>query len=649
MKNILLISFTFFVCFLAYSQVIEPVKWESKVHKISDTEFDIILTGAIDNGWHVFSQFTHEDGSLPSVLNFINAETYYELIGSVMESETIKSYNEVFEIEETYFVNRAEFTQQIKLLNSSVKQLKINLDYQVCKEVCMNKVHQFVLTLDGSEAELNAVVVDQNSKLLSEQLRLDLKNKELLKLATTESDNSSLWKIFILGFLGGFMALLTPCVFPMIPLTVSYFTKQSQNAVKGISSAIFYGFFIILIYLILSVPFHYLDAVNPEILNTISTNVWLNIFFFIIFIIFAFSFFGYFEITLPNAWLNKMDSASSVGGFIGIFFMALTLALVSFSCTGPILGSLLAGSLTTDGGALQLTTGMAGFGFALALPFTLFALFPKLLSSLPKSGGWLTTVKVCLGFFELAMAFKFLSNADLVAHWGILKREIFIGVWIITFLLMTLYFFGLIRFPHDDKKKLGLGRIASGILTFSFVAYLITGLQKNTPLNLLSGFPPPSYYSIYEQKSDCPLGLNCFKDFDEGVAFAKANDKPILLDFTGWACVNCRKMEENVWSDSKVFKILKNDFVLISLYIDDRKELETIKQFSFQIGENQLKEIKTIGDKWATFQYINFKTVSQPFYVTMSSDLLVLNTPIQYSNNHEYYEWLTKSLDGFAN
>lgn len=650
MNKILLVSFTFFVCFFAHSQVIEPVKWESKVHKISDTEYDIILTGTIDNGWHVFSQFTHEDGSLPSVLNFINVDADYQLIGSAEESETIKAYNDVFEIEETYFVNKAEFKQRINLLNSDVKQLKINLDYQVCKEVCINKVHQFVFNLDGSETKLKAVVVDQNSKLLSDQLRLDLKNKEFLQSAAAESDKiRSLWKIFVLGFLGGLMALLTPCVFPMIPLTVSYFTKQSQNEVKGIRNAILYGFFIILIYLILSVPFHYLDAVNPEILNTISTNIWLNIFFFIIFIIFAFSFFGYFELTLPNAWLNKMDSASSIGGFIGIFFMALTLALVSFSCTGPILGSLLAGSLTTDGGALQLSTGMAGFGFALAFPFTLFAIFPKLLSSLPKSGGWLTTVKVCLGFFELAMAFKFLSNADLVAHWGLLKREIFIGIWIVIFLLMALYFFGLIHFPHDDKKKSGFVRIASGILTISFVIYLITGLQKNSPLNVLSGFPPPSYYSIYEQKSECPLGLNCFKDFAEGVAFAKSNDKPILLDFTGWACVNCRKMEENVWSDSNIFKMLKNDFVVISLYIDDRRELEAVNQFSFQMGENQLKQIKSVGDKWATFQYINFNTVSQPFYVTMSSDLEVLNTPIQYSNNREYYEWLTKSLDGFAN
>jgi thiol:disulfide interchange protein DsbD len=625
----------------AQQGIIEPVKWDSKVEKISDTEYDITLTGAIDEEWHVFSQFTSEDGSLPSVLTFQNTENNYELIGSAKESETVKAYSEVFEVEETYFLNKVEFTQRIKLLSVGLNQVNINLEYQVCKEVCINKEKNFAIALNGGTVKLENVTLDERSKELSNKLILDLKNKDRLNGGSeVVSSNGNLWKIFVLGFLGGLVALLTPCVFPMIPLTVSFFTKQSGTKSKGIRNAILYGVFIVIIYIGLSVPFHFLDSVDPEILNTISTNIWLNVIFFIIFIFFAFSFFGYYELTLPSSWSNKMDSASSTGGVIGIFFMAVTLALVSFSCTGPILGSLLAGSLTSDGGAFQLTAGMTGFGAALALPFALFALFPNLLKSLPKSGGWLTTVKVLLGFVELALAFKFLSNADLVAHWGILKREVFIGIWMIIFLLMALYFFGIIRFPHDGKKKFSFPKVSFAVLVVAFVIYLGTGLTKNSHLKLLAGFPPPTFYSLYEQESDCPLGLDCFKDFDEGLAFAKANNKPILLDFTGWACVNCRKMEENVWSDPKVYKILKENYVLISLYVDDRKELSKDNQFKIKLSENHLKSIETIGDKWSTFQYLNFQTASQPYYVIMTAELEILNEAKQYTGIDEYYEWL---------
>jgi len=436
----------------------------------------------------------------------------------------------------------------------------------------------------------------------------------------------------------------------MIPLTVSFFTKRTGNKKQGVSNAMLYGFFIVLIYVLLSVPFHFLDSMNPEILNNISTNVWLNVIFFVVFVFFAFSFFGYYELTLPSSWGNKMDSASNVGGIVGIFFMAVTLAIVSFSCTGPILGSLLAGSLTSDGGAMQLTAGMTGFGVALALPFALFALFPNWLSSLPKSGGWMTTTKVVLGFLELALAFKFLSNADLVVHWGLLKREIFIGIWILIFALLTLYLFGIIRFPHDGpKKRPGLPRVIIGVLSLALVVYLIPGLKKTeaSNLKLLSGFPPPVFYSIYEQESECPLGINCFKDFETGLAYAREQRKPILLDFTGWACVNCRKMEENVWSDPKVYELLNNEYVLISLYVDDRKELPTEAQFDYQYDNGRVKAIKTIGDKWATFQAINFQTASQPYYVLMSPDFELLAAPQQYTNTTTYYNWLKQGLENF--
>lgn len=635
------------ISFLANAQqgIIEPVKWDSKVEKISDTEYDIILIGVIDEEWHVFSQFTSEDGSLPSVLTFENTNDNYELVGKAKESESVKVYSDIFEVEETYFLDKVQFTQRIKLLSEDVKQITFNLDYQVCKEVCINKEENFVIALDGGAVKLENVELDDRSKALSNQLVLDLKNKDRLNDGSdVVSSGGNLWKIFVLGFLGGLVALLTPCVFPMIPLTVSFFTKQSGTKSKGIINAILYGLFIAIIYVGLSIPFHFLDSVDPEILNTISTNIWLNVIFFIIFIFFAFSFFGYYELTLPSSWSNKMDSASSTGGIIGIFFMAVTLALVSFSCTGPILGSLLAGSLTSDGGAFQLTAGMTGFGAALALPFALFALFPNLLKSLPKSGGWLTTVKVLLGFVELALAFKFLSNADLVAHWGILKREVFIGIWMVIFLLMALYFFGIIRFPHDGKKKFSFPKVSFAVLVVAFVIYLGTGLTKNSHLKLLAGFPPPTFYSLYEQESDCPLGLDCFKDFDEGLAFAKTNNKPILLDFTGWACVNCRKMEENVWSDPKVYELLKENYVLISLYVDDRKELSEENQFKIKLNENHLKSIETIGDKWSTFQYLNFQTASQPYYVIMNANLEILNEAKQYTGVDEYYNWLKEGV-----
>lgn len=649
MKKILLVLFAI-LCFSTNAQqgILSPVSWNSKVVKISDSQYDIILSGKIEKNWHVYSQFTNENGSLPSVLTFQNVKNKYELVGNAKESETVKVFNETFGVEETYFLNTVQFTQRIKVLSDSLKQINIQLEYQVCKDVCINKEKFFTIALLGGVVELENITLDDRSKELNEKLVLNLTNKELLTNGSIlKTSEGNLWEIFMLGFLGGLVALLTPCVFPMIPLTVSFFTKQSGTKSKGIRNAILYGSFIVIIYLGLSIPFHFLDSVNPEILNTISTNIWLNVFFFIIFIIFAFSFFGFYELTLPNSWSNKMDTASSSGGIIGIFFMAVTLALVSFSCTGPILGSLLAGSLTSDGGAYQLTSGMIGFGTALALPFALFALFPNLLKSLPKSGGWLMTVKITLGFIELALAFKFLSNADLVAHWGVLKREVFIGIWMLIFILMALYFMGLIRFPHHVKKKFSYSKTIFAIIIMAFVVYLGTGLSKNAHLKLLSGFPPPTFYSIYEQTSNCPLGLDCFKDFEKGLAFAKTNNKPILLDFTGWACVNCRKMEENVWSDPKVYQILKENFVLISLYVDDRQELKKEHKFSVKINENHLKTIKTIGDKWATFQYLNFQTASQPYYVTLNSNLEILNESKQYAGIYEYQSWLQKSLDTF--
>jgi thiol:disulfide interchange protein DsbD len=612
----------------------------------------LIVKGQIFEGWHVYSQFTSEGGSLPSEFNYKELGKDYQLVGESQESKTITEFSDIFEIDETFFKEEAIFTQQIKILNTDVSQIKVNLFYQVCKEVCIPADIDFVFSLNGEPVVNETVVIDDRSKELSAGLKLDLKNKELLTQGQENiSASTSLWVIFALGFLGGLIALLTPCVFPMIPLTVSFFTKQSQTKSKGIGNALLYGFFIVLIYFLLSLPFHLFDSVDSQILNTIATNIWLNLAFFAIFVFFAFSFFGYYELTLPSSWANKMDAASSkVGGALGIFFMAVTLAIVSFSCTGPILGGLLGGTTLAEGDvAINLTAGMTGFGVALALPFALFALFPAWLNSLPKSGGWMTTVKVVLGFLELGLALKFLSNADLVGHWGFLKREVFLGIWIVLGLLMTLYLFGVLRFPHDGPKaKLSLGRKITGIISVAFSLYLILGVSNVINLKLLSGFPPPEFYSIFEQDSDCPLGIDCFKDFESGLAYAKEKNKPILLDFTGWACVNCRKMEENVWSEPEIFTILKNDYVLISLYVDDRKELPEAEQFDFQYDSGRVKRIENIAQKWGTFQDINFNAVSQPFYVLLSPDLEVLNNSIQNSDADTYRLWLLEGLSNFS-
>ena len=639
---------------ISFSQTEEsPAVWQSTINKISNTEYNIVFTANLLQDWHLYSQYNPDGASQPLEILIPEGKTGYELVGKAIESKTHKEYSEVWEKEEIFFSDVAILTQKIKITDTSLSTVSLQVYGQVCKEACIQIEELFTFSLSGKKLEKEIVVLDDKSKQLTKNLKLDLKNTSLLKQNTNNSEtDSSLISIFLLGFVGGLLALLTPCVFPMIPLTVSFFTKQSKNKRKGIFNAILYGVFIVVIYILLSVPFHLIDGLDPNILNTISTNIWLNIFFFAILVFFAFSFFGYYEITLPSSWGNKMDSASSVGGIVGTFFMALTLAIISFSCTGPILGSLLAGSLSTVGNpASQLSAGMTGFGVALALPFALFALFPNLLKSLPKSGGWLNTTKVVLGFLELAFAFKFLSNSDLVGHWEILKREIFIGIWIVIFLGLALYILGKIKFPHDSPiKKLSFSRVSFGVLVIAFVIYLIPGTFK-TPtwnLNALSGFPPPQFYSIYQQESECPLGLNCYKDFDKGLQAAKLSNKPILLDFTGWACVNCRKMEENVWSNPTVYNILQNDYILISLYVDDNeKELPKAAQFDFKKANGQIKKIKTFGDKWATFQIINFKNASQPYYVLMNSELEILNTPQQYTDTETYKNWLQKGLENF--
>ena len=636
-----------------FSQNYSPASWEYSVEKISDSDYLIKLTVTLQEGYSIYSQYAvEEDGFAPQTyFEFKNQEGNYKLIGKTSEPDTKPKYDKLFDENVRKFKDNAIFSQLISLINPDFNLVVITAEYQTCNdERCILGDDTFKFNLDGSKLEEEAINIDDRSQKLSDELKLNVTGWD--KYEKQDIEKKSNFSIFILGFLGGLIALLTPCVFPMIPLTVSFFTKSSDDSKKGLFNSILYGFFIFLIYILLSIPFHLLDSLDPGILNNISTNVTLNIIFFIIFIAFAFSFFGCFELTLPQSWSAAMDSrANKIGGFIGVFFMALTLAIVSFSCTGPILGTLLGSSLTSDVGAMQLTMGMSGFGLALALPFTLFAMFPKWLNSLPKSGGWLNTVKVVLGFIELALALKFLSNADLVEHWGLLKREIFIGLWIIIGIGLILYLFGKIKFPHDGPlQKIGKGRITTSILVIAFVIYLIPGVTntKYANLKLLSGFPPPMFYSIYEKASECPLDLNCSKDWQEGLAKAKAENKPILLDFTGWACVNCRKMEEQVWSTTEVYDILSEQYIIISLYVDDKKKLPEAEQFDYLRINGTIKNIETIGDKWGTLQTINFQNNSQPYYVLLNHDLKLLNTTNAYEPNPDaYFEWLNIGLQNF--
>lgn len=632
------------------TQIAEPIAWDAHLEKENDSIYKLIFTAKLEKGWHLYAQDVEEGGPIATNFTFNNSSSTFELVGETSEPNVPTYYDEVFGMEIKYFEDEAKFYQTIKVLDPEAI-IEAEVEFMVCNDsMCLPPdTIPFQISVAANKSTkgyANAEVTPLDLEK-TEELSLDLKGWETYKPESEE--NESFLTIFLLGFLGGLIALLTPCVFPMIPLTVSFFTKGAKSRQKGLMNAILYGVFIFLIYLLLSVPFHLLDSLAPEILNNISTNVTLNIVFFVIFIVFAFSFFGFYEITLPSSWSNKMDDkASSIGGTIGIFFMALTLALVSFSCTGPILGSLLGGSLSSNGGAMQLSFGMGGFGLALALPFALFALFPNWLNSLPKSGGWLNTVKVVLGFIELALAFKFLSNADLVEHWGLLKREIFIGIWILVAIGLMLYLFGLIRFPHDGpKKKLTKSRFGFGVLTFLFILYLIPGLSNSAfaNLKLLSGFPPPLFYSVYEKDTQGPLGLKAYKSWEKGLEIAKQESKPIIIDFTGWACVNCRKMEEQVWSNPEVYEVLKNDYILVSLYVDDREKLPEHEQFNYVRTNGSIKKIKTIGDKWATFQTVNFQNNSQPFYVLMDTELNLLSKPIGYTpDSKEYLDWLNNGL-----
>ena len=638
------IFFSFISIFTLNAQDIEPVEWEYDVNKINDTEYNISFSASILDGWKLYSQFSPDEGALPTSFRFINNISDFEADELFNEDDYIVGFDNVFKMDLFYYENEANFNQNIKLLDKDLNQIKVEIDYSSCDdELCIFRNETFNVVFDNSiiTTESDNVTLEDVRRYSALELDLDKSNYD----SNNFIEKSNYFEIFIFGLIAGFLALLTPCVFPMIPLTVSYFIDESKLSYSGAISASLYGGFIVLIYILLSIPFHVFDSLNPNILNTISTNVYVNITFFVVFILFAISFFGYFDIVIPSNIISGSEKKSDKGGIIGIFFMSLTLALVSFSCTGPILGSLLAGSLSSaQSGATQLTYGMFGFGVALAFPFTLLAFYPKYLSLIPKSGIWLKKLKVCLGFIELALAFKFLSNADLVEGWGILKRETFIFIWVLIFLSMSLYLFG---FSYG-RLKFNYKSISGWVfLLFSF--FLLSGLYDSKNVRLLSGILPPEFYSVEEKQNECPLGLNCFKNYDEGKEYAIENNKIILLDFTGWACANCRRMEENVWSKPKIFELLDNNYVIISLYVDDRTELSDNEKFKYINKSGRIQYINNIGRRWSLFQQINFNNASQPYYVAMLPSGKILSEPIQFTSDKKFQNWLETSIEESIN
>jgi len=609
------------------------VKATAKAVLVNDSTYTIKANIEIKEGWHVYG--ANLDGLNAPELNskIETAKFQNKAVFSIKPTEEkdilfTKAFvfNKPFELTQNIIISgfQPDSLQLIMVLNVAKADSFLSLEIPLSVALANGKKvagFQILLPAGATEAPSDACGAP----------------------TATTSSSSSPWELLLLGFLGGLIALITPCVFPMIPVTVSFFTKRSKTRKQGIKNGLLYGVSIFLIYVLASLPFHIVGNVQPEIFNSISTNPWLNIIFFIIFIFFSISFFGFFEISLPSGIANKADSKSGLGSLAGIFFMAITLAIVSFSCTGPILGTLLVGSL--QGGAWALTYGMAGFGLALALPFSLFAIFPQWLQSLPKSGGWLDTVKKVLAFLELALAFKFLSNADLVQHWGLLKREVFLGIWAIISIALALYLIGKLLLPHDVKgEKISSGRKIGAVLAFAFGLILIVGMApKNTYLlKFLSGFPPPTHYSVFSDKNEAHgLQANVVNDYEKALQLSKQENKPILIDFTGWACVNCRKMEENVWTDPAVMSFIQNNFILVSLYVDDKALLPVDKRFTYTTKTVDKKEITSVGDLWATFQAENFNQSSQPLYVVMSPDQKLLSNPVGYTPNAtEYLNWL---------
>ena len=655
------------------AQVKDPVKFQLKINELKNNEYEAVLTANLEKNWHIYSKDIPEDSGIPTEMRVSGKNI--ELIGKVTEAgKKEDEFSEAFGVRIVYYSNSVAFKQKFKLKNPARPSNVIaEITYQTCDDrVCLApntlEFEQNIASKNSESTEIpSQKAIKEESTAVSKSTNetksiensikvesLDAKNPLTDCGFSAQEESSDDFWIFILGFIGGLLALLTPCVFPMIPLTVSFFTKGTDNKTKGKRDALLYGFFIFVIFVALSLPFHIIDGVSGNIFNEISTNIWLNLFFFAVFLFFALSFFGYYEITLPSWIANKSSKAEQAGGLVGIFFMALTLVIVSFSCTGPILGSLL-GSVVTGASdaALLLTYALAGFGLAWAVIFGLLALFPQALQALPKSGAWMNTIKVVLGFIELALALKFLSKADLVSKTFLLKRELFIGIWILITIGLTLYLFGKIRFPHDNKnEKISTPRKIFGIAGIGLLIYLIQGLfpSERPKLKLLSGILPPINVSYLHNEKDGFLGIHPIHDYFDAIKTAQKENKPVLIDFTGYGCENCRKMEEFVWTEPDILELLQNEVILASVYIDDKELLPENEQTSIDMGAGQKKKIKTIGDKWSMFQQVNFNNNSQPHYVLVTPDGKVINKPISgYMPKDDFKKFLDCGINYYKN
>ncbi|MEY3127214.1 MAG: hypothetical protein RL273_1387 [Bacteroidota bacterium] len=628
----------------------------------------IVAKITIIPGWHINSYKLPKDSyAIPSAIN-INKTTKLT-VKETIEPKPIQYIDEDLGDVQSY--HKGSLTMKRRVLINSINDFKVSgvFSFQVCDEAgkcLMPHEYNFSLTAEGCEAIKSDSVVkiekDTASQITKNKVvNNDRVDKNLKK--TPGKPAKSMFLIFIISFLSGFAALLTPCVFPMIPMTVSFFTKKSKSKADGIKNALLYGISIIAIYVLLGTIVT--TIFGPSALNALSTNVWFNLLFFVLLVVFAISFLGAFEIMLPNSWLNKADKASDKGGFIGIFFMALALALVSFSCTGPIVGTLLVESATIGG--IAPFVGMFGFSLALALPFALFAAFPGWMNSLPKSGGWLNTVKVFLGFLELALAFKFLSNADLVVQGHFLERELFLAIWIGLFAVLTIYLFGFIRLPHDSPtEKLSVFRTLLASTCLVFVIYLIPGMW-GAPLKLISGFPPPLSYSespsgigssentnSHSENNDMHLGpqnIMVFHDLEKAEAYAKEVHKPLFVDFTGHACVNCRKMEEKVWGEPGVIEILRDKMVIVSLYVDEKTALPVSEHKELEYAPGKKMKITQIGHKWSYLQTTRYKSNTQPYYRLLgpqNEDLDIGSADYEHHGNAtDFKDWLEKGLEEY--
>ena len=656
------------LCFPVTAQIQEPVKFKTEWKELSANEAEIVFSATIEKGWHVYSTEIGEGGPTPATFNIDKIEGA-ELIGKLTPiGNEIKQMDPIFEMEVKYFEDVAKFSQKIKLTGGNYT-ISGFLEYGACNDASCLPPTSVDFSYTGKIDK--PVSIPESTKTKEDIVKTTIADKEdttavlLPSIAENTIDTTNYWRpvinelnhfetqtsskshswiyIFFAGVVGGLLALFTPCVWPIIPMTVSFFLKRTKDKKKGIRDAWTYGASIVVIYVALGLAITLIFGASA--LNSLSTNAIFNIFFFLMLVVFAASFFGAFEITLPSKWSNAVDSkAEATTGLLSIFLMAFTLSLVSFSCTGPIIGFLLV-EVSTTGSIIAPALGMLGFAIALALPFTLFAMFPSWLKSMPKSGGWMNAIKVVLGFLELAFALKFLSVADLAYGWRLLDRETFLALWIVIFGLLGFYLLGKIKFPHDDDStKVGVGRFFLALISLAFAVYMVPGLW-GAPLKAVSAFAPPMQtqdFNLYDDEVHAK-----FQDFDEGMKYARENHKPVIIDFTGYGCVNCRKMESAVWTDPQVSSFLTKDYVLIQLYVDEKTNLSA----PIKVIENgQERTLRTVGDKWSYLQRSKFGANAQPFYVLLDNEGMPLNHSYSYDEDiDKYIEFLKTGLNNYQN